>query len=74
MFKLFNTKRNIYLDYASATPVRKEVLKEMEKFSGIFANPGSIHKDGVFAKRTLDELRKQVADSLSSRADEIVFV
>lgn len=74
MFKFFAKKKNIYLDYASATPTRKEALKEMEKFSGVFANPGSIHKDGVSAKRTLDGLRKRVAQSISSRADEIVFV
>ena len=36
----------IYLDYAAATPVRKEVQKAIDEVSLYFANPGSIHDEG----------------------------
>ncbi len=74
MFNFFKKQnRNIYLDYAAATPVREEVIKEMQKAFAFFANPGSIHKDGLLAKKKLAEMREEVARSLRSRADEIVF-
>ncbi len=67
-------KKNIYLDYAAATPVRKEVIAEMTRFQSVFANPGSLHADGLLAKKTLSDLRERAARVLSARADEIVFV
>ncbi len=75
MFKLFKTeKKNIYLDYAAATPIREEVLKEISSAFSVFANPGSLHKDGLEAKRFLSSCRERIARSLRSRADEIVFL
>jgi cysteine desulfurase len=74
MFNFFKKQnRNIYLDYAAATPVREEVIKEMNKSFGFFANPGSIHQDGLLAKKILKEKRDLIAKSLNSRADEIIF-
>lgn len=74
MFLLFKKeKKNIYLDYAAATPVREEVQKEVQKAFRFFANPGSLHKDGLEAKKFLSLCRERIARSLRSRADEIIF-
>ena len=35
----------IYLDYAAAAPIRKEVLKEMKEAEKYFANPSSRHEE-----------------------------
>ncbi len=66
--------RRIYLDYASITPIDKRVIREMRRFSGShFANPSSWYKEGVSAKKALDQARKQVADFIHAHPDEIAF-
>lgn len=74
MFSFFKKQnKNIYLDYAAATPVREEVIEEMNNSFRFFANPGSIHQDGLLAKKILKEKRELIAKSLNARADEIIF-
>ena len=64
----------IYLDYASLTPIDPRVQREIEVFSATeFANPSSIYKEGVAAKKSLDAVRKNIADLIRAHADEIVF-
>ncbi len=64
----------IYLDNASTTPVRKEVVKAMAVYwTKNFGNPSAITKMGVLAKKALEESRKTVANCLSRRPSEIVF-
>ena len=69
---MFSKKKRIYLDYAAATPVRPEVVKILRDFD-VFGNPGTIHKEGVKAKKTLEEAREKVANATFSRAQEIIF-
>jgi len=67
-------KRRVFLDHATTTPVRKEVLEAMTPYwSENFGNPGTIHKDGVVAKKALDESRKKVAQILQCHTDEVIF-
>jgi cysteine desulfurase len=67
-------KKRIYLDYASLTPIDPRVVREMGKFSAsAYANPSSLYKEGVTAKKVLAEMRKKVADLIHAHADEIVF-
>ena len=66
-------KKRIYLDYAAAAPVRAEAKRVMLEAMDLFANPGTIHADGVSAKKALEEAREKVADATFSRAKEIVF-
>ena len=61
------------MDTAAATPLNKEVKKEMEKNEAIFGNPGSIHQEGVLARKTLDEARKTIAQTIGARSHEIIF-
>ncbi len=66
--------RRIYLDYASLTPIDPRVLREMKAFSASeYANPSSIYREGVTAKKALDDMRTRVAAFLHAHADEIVF-
>jgi cysteine desulfurase len=66
-------KKRIYLDYASGAPVIPEVRKIIGGGTDIYANPSSIHKDGVEAKKILEDSRIVVAKALSAHPDEIVF-
>ncbi len=64
----------LYLDYAAATPVRKEALKAMLPFFRVsFGNPSSIHKMGVEAKNAIESARGYVAALVGARADGVVF-
>ncbi len=73
-FTFVKKAKRMYLDYASLTPVDPRVLSVMEKYSSAsYANPSSWYKEGVAAKKAMDEARKVVADFLHAHADEIIF-
>lgn len=64
----------IYLDEASTTPVKREVLEAMWPFLGPeFGNPSSHHEVGESARRALEQARKDVAAVLGARPGEITF-
>lgn len=64
----------IYLDYAAATPVRKEVRKVMDTAENCFANPGSRHGGGRTAKELLESAREKVKMMLNAdEKDTIIF-
>ena len=66
--------KEIYLDYASATPIDSQVLSVMQKvLKENFANPGSIHGMGVKSRKILEENRGEVASILGAHSDEVVF-
>lgn len=67
-------KREIYLDYAAATPVDSWVFKKMRPFFGLeYGNPRSLHRKGVVASQAVAESRKRIAMSLGARQKEIIF-
>lgn len=66
--------KKIYLDYASATPIEKDVLFVMNKiFKDNFANSGAIHDLGVQSKNILSESRKNIAKIIDAHQNEIIF-
>jgi cysteine desulfurase len=66
--------KRIYLDYAATTPMRPEVLEEMQPyFTEAFGNPSSIYSYGHEAKVGIDKARTAVATLLGAREEEIVF-
>lgn len=73
MFWIDKKEKRTYLDYAAATPVRHEIKKILIENLEVFANPGTIHKDGVKAKKLLEEARQKVAVATFCRASEIIF-
>jgi len=78
MFSFFRTKQYkndyLYLDNASATPVDPFVLETFHTIQKTyFANPSSIHRLGIEAKKHIDNARKKVATALQARSEEIIF-
>ncbi|MBU0547071.1 MAG: cysteine desulfurase family protein [Patescibacteria group bacterium] len=66
--------KNIYLDYASTTPVDPRVVKAMLPFfSKKFGNTMSLHSFGQEAQQVLEESRIVVADLMKAEPNEIVF-
>lgn len=67
-------QKMVYLDYASATPLDREVAKSMTAVSSkFFSNPSSIHRAGVKTKAKLEEARSRVAKILEADSTEIIF-
>lgn len=66
--------KNIHLDFASTTPVDKNVLKQMLKFqSENFFNPSSIYFEAKKVKEKLEEYRTKIAKKLQVKNTEIIF-
>lgn len=72
---MFGKKKSkqIYLDYAAATPVRREAREAMISALDIYANPGTIHSGGVAAKELLESARQIIADAIFCRSEEVIF-
>ena len=77
VYKYILVMKQIYLDYASTTPVADEVVAQMLKYLGFdnaFGNPASnTHDYGWQAKEAVDNARLQVAHLINAEAREIVF-
>jgi cysteine desulfurase NifS/selenium donor protein len=64
----------VYLDYNATTPLAPAVIEAMRPYLEThFGNPSSSHVYGVRAKKAVEAARRQVADMLGARPDEIVF-
>lgn len=70
-----STRRRVYLDYASSTPLDAHMLRTVPSIPPQYAqaNPGALHQEGVALKRTLTAARARVAKALGAHADEIIF-
>lgn len=65
---------DIYLDYASTTPINKEVLENYIKLiNNYFANADSNHRLGGVANNYLKRARERIANILGVKAKEIIF-
>jgi cysteine desulfurase len=63
-----------YLDHASATPVRKEVLEAMlPYFTEYYANPSNVYEIGSKIKQVMEDQRARVADLIGAKPGEIIF-
>jgi len=66
--------KKVYLDNASTTPIRPEVIQEMTKImTEDFGNPSSTHSFGRNAKTILELSRKSIAKELNCSAQEVIF-
>lgn len=66
--------KKVYLDNASTTAVRLEVIQEMNKvMMDDYGNPSSTHGLGRSAKNILELSRKSIAKNLNATAQEIIF-
>jgi cysteine desulfurase len=66
--------KGAYLDHASATPVRKEVLEAMlPYFSEQFANPSNVYDLGTKVKADVEAARASVAGLIGVDPAQIIF-
>ncbi|WKL48283.1 cysteine desulfurase family protein [Flavobacterium pectinovorum] len=66
--------KKVYLDNASTTAMRPEVIQEMTKvMTEDFGNPSSTHSFGRNGKTILELSRKSIAKQLNCSAQEIIF-
>ncbi|MGD8897965.1 MAG: aminotransferase class V-fold PLP-dependent enzyme, partial [Acidobacteriota bacterium] len=68
------TESPIYLDYNATTPIDPAVAEAMLPFlHRHFGNPSSSHPYGVAARQAVESARRQVADLLGARPEEVLF-
>jgi cysteine desulfurase len=66
--------KRVYLDHASATPVRREVLEAMlPYFDEHFGNPSTVYDLGSKVMEVIDDQRAKVATLIGAKAKEIIF-
>ncbi len=64
----------VYMDHASATPVRKAVFEAMlPYFEDRFANPSTVYDIGSEVKGVIEEQRAKVAGLVGAKAEQIIF-
>lgn len=62
-----------YLDHASTSPARPEVVAAMTAWLGVPGDPGRVHAEGHAARVAVEQARQQVADLLHVRPRAVVF-
>jgi len=66
--------KRVYLDNASTTAIRTEVIAEMtEVMASAYGNPSSTHSFGRSAKTIVEASRKKIAALVGADAGEIIF-
>lgn len=74
IFLNFAAMKKVYIDNASTTAMRPEVIQEMTKvMTEDFGNPSSTHSFGRNGKTILELSRKSIAKHLNCAAQEIIF-
>ena len=74
MLPKIKSTRQVYLDYAATTPLDPRVKKAMEPFwREKFGNPTSLYKKGREAAEAIGSARKNIAQLINSRPEEIFF-
>jgi cysteine desulfurase len=63
----------VYLDHASTTPIRPQVLARYTEFLQVLGNPSSVHSAGQSARQGLEEAREELANALGANRSEVVF-
>ncbi|HEX8190175.1 MAG TPA: cysteine desulfurase family protein, partial [Pyrinomonadaceae bacterium] len=67
--------RRVYLDHSATTPVDPRVVEAMLPYlTAKFGNPSSVHFYGQEARAAVDRARREVADLVGARPNEVVFV
>lgn len=66
--------KRVYMDHASATPVRKQVIEAMLPYFGQhFGNPSTVYDMGSKIKQVMEEQRAKVAKLIGAKAEQIIF-
>lgn len=67
------SKKRIYMDFASATPLSGVVRRELIKALDCFGNPSAAHEEGRAGKTLLEDARRRIATSLSVKPETLIF-
>jgi len=70
---LRKSKKRVYLDYASATPILSAAARAVGETWATYGNPGSIHAEGVRAASLLKQARASIARELACKDREVIF-
>ena len=63
-----------YFDHSATTPLFPEVTKLMNTLNeNIYGNPSSIYSAGRKSRSIIEEARNQIAQSISSKPEQIIF-
>ncbi len=63
-----------YLDHASTSPIRPEVINAMRRWlQANHGDPSRTHTEALAARYEIEQARQQVADFFGARAREVVF-
>ena len=66
--------KNVYMDHASATPVKRPVIEAMlPYFDEYFGNPSTVYDMGSKIKETIEEQRAKVANLIGAKPNQIIF-
>jgi cysteine desulfurase len=66
--------KSVYMDHASAMPVKKQVIEAMlPYFDQHFGNPSTVYDMGIKIKQVIEEQRTKVAKLISAKPQEIIF-
>lgn len=66
--------KQVYMDNAATTRMKKEVIDEMMPyFTEQYGNPSSIYRVGRESKKAVEEAREKVAKAIGAKSKEIFF-
>ena len=64
----------VYLDYSATTPVDSEVIRTFSKAcEDYWANPNSLHKEGIKANGLINAATEQIASILGVKPSEVIY-
>lgn len=64
----------VYLDHASTTPLRSEVLEAMKPYlTEQYGNPSSLYRIGREARASVEEARRRVSALIGAEPEELYF-
>lgn len=65
--------KEIYVDYNATTPLDNEVKKCFIEALDLYANGSSMHESGRFVAKKIETARKQLADLINCKPEELIF-
>ncbi len=67
------TQSAVYLDYNASAPVRPGAADAAVAAMALVGNPSSVHGEGRFARRTVEQARASVASMVGADPSQVIF-
>ena len=65
--------KRVYLDNAATAPLRPTARQAVVEALDVLGNPSSVHREGQQARFLVEQARRQVAELVSVRPEQVVF-